>query len=69
VVVQLLLAKGADVNAKTTEKDTYLLIAASIGNIEIMQQLLAAGANVDCKNKIRMHPSLSRCIPRAWRHP
>ncbi|KAJ1476256.1 ankyrin repeat-containing domain protein [Baffinella frigidus] len=43
--MELLLAKGADVNAKTTEKDTYLLIAASIGNIEIMQQLLAAGAN------------------------
>jgi len=45
--VKMLLAKGADVNAETKEKETALLIASVKGHTEIVKMLIAKGANVN----------------------
>jgi hypothetical protein len=45
--VKSLLAKGADVNAKTRYNQTPLMLAAQQGHLEIVKTLLAAGADVD----------------------
>ncbi len=49
-VVELLLAKGADVNAKTNTGTTALWMASAIGHKEVVQALLANGADVNAKN-------------------
>jgi hypothetical protein len=50
-VIRLLIAAGADVNARTNSEFTALIIASDHGRIEIVRLLLAAGANVNMKNK------------------
>ena len=42
----LLLAKGVDVNARTLGEATPLMYACQGGNVEVVRQLLAAGAEV-----------------------
>jgi len=44
-VTQLLLAKGADINAKDQGEETALTLCADQGNTEIVQALLDAGAD------------------------
>jgi ankyrin repeat protein len=48
--LKLLLAAGADVNAKESHHMTALMWAAERGHIEIVQALLAVGADVHAKN-------------------
>lgn len=48
--VKTLLAKGADVNAKTEYGATALFFACDRGNAEIVKLLLAAGADIDVKD-------------------
>jgi ankyrin repeat protein len=48
--VQLLLAKGANVNVKSDDADTPLHIAAITNNKEVAELLLAKGAAVDAKD-------------------
>jgi len=48
-VTQLLLAKGADINAKDQGEETALTLCADQGNTEIVQALLDAGADVTVK--------------------
>jgi ankyrin repeat protein len=50
-VVQLLLSKGAKVNAKTDWGDTALLNASAYGHKEVVQMLLAKGADVNIKTQ------------------
>ena len=50
-VIQQLLDKGADVNAKTDE-GTALMMAVRRGHTEIVKLLLAAGAQVDAKHRL-----------------
>ena len=51
-VVELLIAKGADVNAKDEEYGAIPLHhAAQAGHKEIVELLIAAGADVNAKNK------------------
>ena len=49
-MVELLLARGADVNAKQGEGITALHEAASIGDLQIIRRLLAAGAERGAKS-------------------
>jgi len=49
-MVELLVDKGADVNITSTDGTTALMLAASLEKIEVVNYLLAHGANVAAKN-------------------
>jgi ankyrin repeat protein len=49
-VVQALLAKEADVNAKTDDGRSALMLASGNGNRDVVQALLAKGANPNAKD-------------------
>ena len=49
-IVELLLAAGADVNAKDVYGNTALIWASNKGNLDIVELLLASGANVNETN-------------------
>ena len=48
-MVQALLAKGAEVNAKNNNGVTALMAASLSGHLEVLQALLAKGADVNAK--------------------
>ena len=48
-VVQALLAKGADVNAKESTGYNALIEASRYGHVKLVQALLAKGADVNAK--------------------
>lgn len=48
--VSELLAHGAGVNTRDDHRTTPLMYAAAVGSIEMMRQLIAAGADVNAKN-------------------
>ena len=50
-VAELLLAHGADVNAKNNNGSTPLHFAAALGHKDVAELLLAHGADVNAKNK------------------
>jgi hypothetical protein len=50
-VVELLLARGANVNAKDGYDSTPLHLAAGGGHKEVVELLLAKGANVNAKDR------------------
>ncbi len=50
-IAKLLIAKGADVNAKTKEEWTPLHYAAGGRVMEIVELLIAKGSDVNAKNK------------------
>ena len=50
-IVILLLAAGANVDKQSNGGNTPLMLAASNGNIEVVKELLKAGANKELKNK------------------
>ncbi|MEP7336163.1 MAG: ankyrin repeat domain-containing protein [Acidobacteriota bacterium] len=58
--VKTLLAKGADVNAKTEYGATPLFFACDRGNVEIVKLLLAAGADVDARD------TFYKSTPTSW---
>ena len=49
-VVELLIANGADMNAKDEDESTPLHLAAYWGGKDIVELLIAAGADVNAKN-------------------
>ena len=49
-IVRLLLDAGADVNARTSDRDTVLIRSASYASCEVIGALLNAGANVNLQN-------------------
>ena len=51
-VVELLIAKGADVNAKDGVGETPLHWAAKEGNKEVVELLIAKGADVNAKDDV-----------------
>ena len=61
----MLLAKGADVNAKANNGATALMLAAQNGHKEIVEMLLAKGAKNDATAKsgesAPMNPSANGC--------
>lgn len=54
--VELLIEKGADVNAKDTNDDTPLHNASVEGYLETVKFLISKGADVNAVNKISMTP-------------
>ena len=51
-IIKLLIAAGADVNAKCRTGSTALVYAARYGNKEIVKLLITAGADVNAKGSI-----------------
>ena len=49
-VVEQLIAKGADVNAKNEDNNTALIVASINGHKDVVEQLIAKGADVNAKN-------------------
>jgi ankyrin repeat protein len=49
-IVRALLAEGADVNAKTNDGTTALLLASRNGHLDVVQVVLAKGAEVNAKD-------------------
>jgi ankyrin repeat protein len=49
-IVTLLVERGADLDARTGDGSTLLMIAAECGKAEAVRTLLAAGVNVDARN-------------------
>ena len=50
-VVDLLLARGAQVNVKDNNGVTALMLASRNGRVEVVQALLAKGAEINAKDK------------------
>jgi len=50
-IIQLLIAKKADVNATCCLGNTALILAAYHGRLEAVQLLLAAGSDVNAHNE------------------
>ena len=48
--MQMMLAKGADVNARDDEVKTALMEAASNGRFEVVEALLAKGADANIRD-------------------
>ena len=52
-VVQTLRSKGADLDGVDERGDTAATWAARHGHPAVLSYLIAEGANVDCRNKVR----------------
>ena len=63
--VRAALADGADVNATATseqQRSSAVLIAARAGNLEVLDVLVEAGADINAQNRISLNPFLWACI-------
>ena len=60
-LVQILLDKGADVNAQNNSKQTPLHIACKCESIELVQILLNKGADVNVQNNSKQTPLHIAC--------
>jgi ankyrin repeat protein len=61
-IVQLLLEKGADVNAQGKDSDTPLSWACDGSHIEIVQLLLEKGADINAQGEDSDTPLRSACL-------
>jgi ankyrin repeat protein len=80
-VVEALLAKGADVNAKDDLGMTALILASGLGHREVVQLLLDKGADVNAMSKTgrtalgetimsgRPHPEIREMLLKAGAYP
>ena len=48
--MELLLARGADVNVKDNKNQTALMVASQNGHREIVELLLAKGADINARD-------------------
>lgn len=62
--VKMLLAKGADVNAKTEYGATPLFFACDRGNVEVVRLLLAAGADIEARDTFYKSTPISWAVQR-----
>ncbi|MHC5718709.1 MAG: ankyrin repeat domain-containing protein, partial [Nostoc sp.] len=56
-IVELLIAKGADVHSRNHERDTPLHLA---DDLDVVELLIAKGADVNAKNNGDMTPAQAR---------
>ena len=56
MLVQVLLDKGADCNARTCDGDSCLAVAAANGSVAVVQQLLAHGTSVNLRGGAGLMP-------------
>lgn len=56
-----LLVQGTDPNMCDTYGNTSLMLAASTGNVDIVEELLQHGANVHAKDKYGQTPLIFAC--------
>src|SRR5208282_3238049 len=57
-IMDILVAKGADVNDKCQNGQTPLIWAASTGHVDRMEFLLAHGANIHAKDAVQKADAL-----------
>ena len=50
-ITRILIAGGADINAKDDNGNTALMLAAKSANAEVAGELILAGADIDAKDK------------------
>ena len=62
--VQFLISKGADIMMQDTNGDRALHFAAKSSYVDIVTNLIEAGAEVNCTNKELWTPLISSCINR-----
>ena len=60
-VVKMLLAKGADINAKDIYDDTIVHFACKKGHIDVVKMLLAKGADINAKDSDGNTPLHGAC--------
>jgi ankyrin repeat protein len=58
-MVETLAAAGADANAATTSGTTALMFASQAGNAQAVKSLIAHGANVNAKEKVKGETAIS----------
>jgi pectate lyase len=61
-LVELLITKGADVNAKDQLEATPLFVAASAGHLQVVDLLISKGADVNATNRMRQTPLHWACL-------
>lgn len=65
-LVELLLARGADLGARNRQGESALVFGADSGNFDVVSRLLAAGAEVDalsCEGESAMHAAAANAGP------
>jgi ankyrin repeat protein len=62
--MDMLLAAGADLNARSSSDEAPIHVIARVGHESAMRWLIEAGADLDCGNSLGQTPLHEACFPR-----